>query len=164
MSICEMRTQLQRLYPGKFIKIKIRHVADLTLHKKEVNALQKLQNTDITPKMYSHNIIRIGKTKNYITYIVLENCGQSLMERYIPKEQWNERGGPGRWVDKTYDGGEIDGDPFRDIPTDVQAKAKKILKVLLSFGILYEDIHPGNFLINNDGDVKIIDLECYSLF
>lgn len=155
-----IKENLEALNSGKFVKVKQRCVFDLDLHEKEVDALLKLRDSGLVPKIYDSGIINIGE-RYYVTFIVMENCGMSLLEKYIPKMDWYSRGGPGGYIKAAYKKEKLD--DLAGLPGEIDEKVRNILYDLIKFGIVYEDIHPGNFLIDQEGIVRVTDFECYSL-
>lgn len=135
---------------NSFVKRKI--CEDLYLYRREVQAYQKLANSDICPKLLSHGVVFDYKVKDdptvyYAYYIETELYGSSLEGRY------NHNNNPhldSRALDKRFD--------FSFYPNSVKEQIKRLVKKMHEAGVYHGDFHPGNLLIQ-DGKVKVIDFE-----
>lgn len=135
-----------------------------------INIYKDIENLDITPRLievYELVKYRIGEyyddNKYYdaddrvgIVYMIItEKYGISLADKYSIAQQ-----GPGcdlstftKYYDFYF--------PPNKIPDHIRSQIKPLLQKLFKAGWKHEDIHAGNFLVQDD-IVKIIDFECAS--
>jgi serine/threonine protein kinase len=94
----------------------------------------------------------------YVFLIHTENGGKSVAEVY------NLRGGPGPTSITVLNDRDTLHELFdpRIVPKNIIDNVIDILILLTEKGIIHEDIHPGNFLIDRDNTVRIIDFEYVS--
>lgn len=144
-----------------YIKRKV--IYTLEFFEKEIHAYKVLAGLHITPKLISHGRTCYQDAEEYEwfgTYMVLEKYGVSVLEKYIPEHNWHDYSGPGPSYSDSFDFDEHF--PLKWVPESVLSQIKMYLIKLQANGITHEDVHPGNFLVNEKGEVKVIDFECVS--
>ena len=171
----EFKCDLLTKYPQSFVKVRW---SDCKInHHKEVASLEKLKNTDLAPNIIDFGELAYCKVTEYYenteyddewfcSYIIMSHCGTSLLDAFIPDGMKKQYKGPGTFV--TIDGFISDSVFKKLFPSDLisQEIIDKVILVLVDliekYGILHEDIHLGNFLIDTFGIVRAIDFECVS--
>jgi len=135
----------------------------------EIVMLESLNNSGLTPsikkyRFFEYKIYYDGDdcySYYYFSYIVMENKGKSLLELYFDEDQYEEFSGPGCTSDEFIELPEIREQFF---PSDIisnktTTRIFELIKRLDDLGYYHQDIHAGNILEDENGDLCIIDLE-----
>lgn len=172
-------SQLDRKYKQK-VHIKIKLSAQLDDFNYEIEAYQFISNLpdNLSPKLIDSGYFEVTGLSThpdeypdvtfYVTYIITKYCGLSLSEKYIDETQRAHYVGPGASSSPYY---------FRDtvkhwdtilpksyIPDHISQKALNIINKLRAHGVYHDDIHPGNFLIDDKDHVYVIDFQSVSYY
>ena len=164
-------------YPNSFTKIS----KDKRHYSNEVGVYKHLNGDNIAPKLLSYGeAFRFVYPKDYkicthcqsyhnncyddlsdkvYYYLTLTHCGRSISSKYTS----NDDTGPGRIVNHNF----MLTKNIKDLcyiedstPDDIVEKMANVLYELASkHGIYHMDVHPGNFLIDINNKVRIIDFE-----
>ena len=88
----------------------------------------------------------------------------SVLDRFFPEEENVEFSGPGTYSEVFFNDPECKDNLFPPtrVPVEVMAKITLIIKQIWDMGYSVNDIHAGNFVINSEGIVKMIDFELIS--
>ena len=136
-------------------------VSPLKLHEREVSNYQKLDGLIPLPKLVYHEFLFEALLLEedddpddtetfYVSVIVTERCGKSISDVYFGGAMQ----GPGLRSNHP----NMMSECFPGIPKNIQDKIQDILDRLHSLGVVHDDVHSGNFLIDDNGTVTIIDL------
>ncbi len=134
----------------------------------EKKAYKILIGTDIIPRLqeiieYTYIFTYNDDEDNvedmiHVMIIVMEHEGESLAKKYDLIE------GPGLVATDVL----VDNllfnklfDPTK-LPVTIINSIKDILLIMINKGVIHEDVHAGNFLINSKGIVHVVDFECVS--
>lgn len=144
-----------------YVKKQIHYGDNKIFYEREVNAHKILDPLGITPRLVAHDFIPNGDW--FGSYFVTERHGVSLFDKYFASnkdvdcEDWFYDG-PGypsnensRWFDYFF--------PVEIMPRNIRKQIRRIIDTLHENGIIHEDIHAGNFLVDDSGNVKVIDFE-----
>lgn len=154
--------------PGTYFKWKVS--LDKEKFEKEILAYSILQDVEFVPKMLSFGsktywLKEEGKNACedfFFTWILFEKCGHSIGKVFLEGLEGDIISGLDsttvlknrtifeRWF------------PPERIPKRFLNQIERILVRLLEKGICHEDVHPGNFLIDREGKIWIIDFEFWS--
>ena len=93
--------------------------------------------------------------------IVTERYGQSLATKYMGLDADDPEQGPGPDTDNLNEEDFNLFFPPEDIPEHIRNQIRPLLHKLKEAGWSHDDIHVGNFVVDNDV-VKIIDFDCVS--
>lgn len=133
-------------------------------HKREVEVYKLLEAEGIAPKLIDYGMFHHEEPYIdwYATYLVLERHGISLLDKYFQKREQSLFDGPGMRSTVVVENPDLFDEmfPVTRLSNDIREQIRVILGKLHEIGITHDDIHNGNFLINHDGVVKVIDFEC----
>ena len=93
--------------------------------------------------------------------IVTERYGQSLATKYMGLDADDPEQGPGPDTDNLNEEDFNLFFPPEEIPKHIRDQIRPLLQKLKEAGWSHDDIHAGNFVVDNDV-VKIIDFDCVS--
>ena len=138
----------------------------------EVKYYNELKKFNVTPNLIDHALYeyKIWKSDNtsdyytiyYNTFIVTQYCGISLLDKYYTLDEKDKYGGPGSCTKHILRNYTIFGEHFFKVPNDIKCKVMDIITLLFKNGYSCDDIHPGNFLEDEHGIIRLIDLESIS--
>jgi serine/threonine protein kinase len=142
-------------------------------HKKLTELYNSINNLSISPELIE--IVKLTDTIEYGWYengeklsfnfnilycIVTKKYGVSLLEKYLNNDII-QFGGPG-FTSNTFN--EYFDEFFPDtIPSIIRSQIYPLVLKFKDAGWLHDDIHAGNFVVEND-IVKIIDFDCVSRY
>jgi serine/threonine protein kinase len=167
-----IRFMNEKRYPNSYTKFLCK---DKRQYTREVGVYNFLKDTNIIPKLLEHGkaftftygddeqvLDRCPHCENPLAntyrYIVMTHCGQSISSKY----DLNSRGPGGMVREEFLIKKDIRSlcDLPPDVPSDIVQKMSDVLYELATkYGIAHLDVHPGNFLIDDSGTVRIIDFE-----
>lgn len=133
-------------------------------YRREVKIYKLVEGLNIALKLIEHGVIHHeeGHRDWYATYIVTERYGVSLLNKYFDKHERGLFDGPGTGSSNALNNPDLFEEMFPStrLSDDIRKQIQAILRKLEAIGLVHEDIHAGNFLIDDSGIVKIIDFEC----
>ena len=141
-------------------------VSSFRLYEREVDNYRKLDGLIPLPKLIHHQSLFRGELREeddypdevetfHVSLIVTTRCGRSISDVYFN----GGKQGPGIRSNCP----DVIDECFPGIPQDVQNKIQDIFNRLHSLGIVHDDVHSGNFLIDENGNVTMIDLALMSI-
>jgi hypothetical protein len=141
----------------------------------EIDVYNDIKNLHIAPKLLSQ--CKLFKAKKGTIYtngkefcddeitvhlLLIERFGKSVAETYFPEPEY----GPGPPATSILND-DIEFDalfPQHIVPVNIRLSIRQLLLKLLEKGWCHDDVHAGNFLVDENEIVKIIDFDCISKF
>lgn len=158
--------QLRSQYPHCNIKSQWLQANQMDSFDTEVEAYQLLQDSDLTPVLLDHGYLATVNLRTntwHYSYIVTTNCGISVAQKYIHRDVRHWYLGPGVSVQETTYSQSSKLEDLIEVPYTVPVaivtQIENIIHCLvLDYGIYLQDIHLGNFVLDNKAIVRVSDL------
>lgn len=158
--------------PDVYVKVMVDF--DLSAYNNELKMYNMLESEGITPKIVYHNLVveckcyKLYKNEEgvevayhenetcYATVLVTTNCGETVAEKYLDE---SFRGPGSNSTDVTTDSLLFEElFPSDRVPDHIGSQILEILNLIYcTYNVSHDDIHAGNFLVDSEEKVRIID-------